>query len=320
MRKHWLVTLCAVVMGIQGCKIPAKSTPPPAEAPAELSALAGASVLIGTGDIASCTSNGDEQTAAIVDSMLQADSAAGVENVVMALGDNAYPGGTERDYQNCFTPSWGDSAKGIMKRIRPTPGNHEHLSGGASPYYAYFGDRAGSPNKGYYSYDLGEWHIIVLNSEIVVNTAFNSQEQDEQRDWLKNDLAKNQKECTLAYMHHPRFSSGWHGSDTRLQPFWQIMYDAGEDVVLAGHDHEYERFLPQTPAGVADTAKGIVQFVVGTGGGELRGFRTRPAPNSDARVEGIFGVLKMTLGASAYQHAFIDVNRRVWDPGAGTCH
>ena len=315
---HYLL-LCTIILSAPACKIAAKTTPPPADAPAEVLALTGAKVLIGTGDIASCTSTGDEQSAALVDSMLKADSAAGVEDVVIALGDNAYPGGTARDYERCFTPSWGDSTKSIMKRIRPTPGNHEHLTDMAAPYYAYFGDKAGSPKKGYYSYDLGDWHIVVLNSEIVVNTSFLSAEQDAQRDWLKDDLAKSQANCTLAYMHHPRFSSGWHGSDLRMQPFWQLLYDAGVDIVLSGHDHEYERFQPQTPAGVVDTARGIVQFVIGTGGGELRGFRTRPAPNSTARVEGHFGVLKMSLGAAAYQYAFIDVTSRVWDPGAGSC-
>jgi acid phosphatase type 7 len=319
MRTSYSLALLALTLTGLSCKIKANTTPPPADAPAELLALSGASVLIGTGDIAACNSQGDELTAALVDSMLKADSVAGVEDVVMALGDNAYPSGAARDYERCFTPSWGDSNKRIMKRIRPTPGNHEHLTDMATPYYQYFGDRAGSPKKGYYSYDIGEWHIIVLNSEMVVNTSFLSEEQDAQRDWLRDDLAKNSKACTLAYMHHPRFSSGWHGSDLRMEALWQLMYDAGVDIVLAGHDHEYERFEPQTPAGVVDTSRGIIQFVIGTGGGELRGFRTRPAPNSAARVEGHFGVLKLSLGAAGYQHAFIDVSGGVWDPGAGIC-
>jgi hypothetical protein len=172
MRTCKAICFCALPLAIVACKIKASTTPPPADAPAELLALTGAKVLIGTGDIASCTSQGDEQTALLVDSMLKADSAAGVEDVVMALGDNAYPGGTARDYERCFAPSWGDSNKRIMKRIRPTPGNHEHLTDMAAPYYAYFGDKAGSSKKGYYSYDLGDWHVIVLNSEIVVNTSF----------------------------------------------------------------------------------------------------------------------------------------------------
>jgi hypothetical protein len=315
-----LLSLSVISVAGLSCKIPANSTPPPADAPPELAHLAGASILIATGDIASCTSEGDEMTATMVDSILKADSTAQVEDAVAALGDNAYPSGSARDYARCFTPSWGDSNKRIMERIRPTPGNHEHLTNMAAPYYEYFGDRAGSSKKGYYSYDLGEWHVVVLNSEIVVNTSFNSSEQDAQRDWLKDDLAKNQKTCTLAYMHHPRFSSGWHGSDLRLEPLWQIMYDAGVDLVIAGHDHEYERFRPQTPQGVADTTRGIPQFVIGTGGGELRGFRTRPEPNSAARVEGRFGVLKLSLGAAGYQHAFLDVQGGIWDPGAGACH
>jgi hypothetical protein len=319
MRINPAVYLCVVSLAGVGCKIAANATPPPADAPAELLAMTGAKVLVGTGDIASCTSQGDEQTAVLVDSILRADSIAGVEDVVIALGDNAYPGGTARDYERCFSPSWGDSNKRIMSRIRPTPGNHEHLTDMAAPYYAYFGDKAGSPKKGYYSYDLGDWHIVALNSEMVVNTSFLSEEQNAQRDWLKDDLAKSQKNCTLAYMHHPRWSSGWHGDDARMEPFLQLLYDAGVDIVLTGHDHEYERFLPQTPSGVLDTARGVVQFVIGTGGGELRGFRTRLSQNSAAQVEGHFGVLKMSLGASGYQYAFIDVSGRVWDPGAGNC-
>ncbi len=319
-RQALYLVLASLVTPLGACKIPASATPPPAEASAEMTALAGASVMIATGDIASCGSDGDELTAVLVDSLLKADSAAGVTDVVAILGDNAYPGGTARDFERCFTPSWGDPNKSIMKQVRPTPGNHEHLTDMATPYYKYFGDRAGSPSKGYYAYDLGEWRVIVLNSEMVVNSSFASAEQDAQRDWLRNELQANQKKCTMAYMHHPRFSSGWHGSDLRMEPFWQILYDAGVDVVLSGHDHEYERFASQTPSGVADTAKGIVQFVVGTGGGELRGFRTQPAPNSMSRVEGHFGILKMALGAEGYQYAFIDTERRIWDPGAGVCH
>lgn len=314
---RWVTPVISTVLF--ACQPRAQPTPPPAESPAELSALAGSAIILATGDIANCASNGDELTAALVDSVLVADSIAKVEDAVLTLGDNAYPDGAALDFIRCFTPSWGDSTKRIMKRIRPTPGNHEHLSGMAAPYYAYFGNKAGEASKGYYSFDLGEWHLIALNSEMVVNTGFTKEERDAQLQWLADDLKGNTKTCTLAYWHHPRFSSGWHGNEPRIDAFWQLLYNAGVDVVIAGHEHDYERFLPQSPAGVLDSVKGIVSFVVGTGGGRLRGF-TRQAENSEFRLEGHFGVLKMTMGASEFQWAFLDTEGHVWDPGAGKCH
>jgi calcineurin-like phosphoesterase family protein len=302
------------------CKPAVRMTPPPADAPAAQVALSGASVLIGAGDIAICNGSGDEATAALVDSVLRADSAAKVHDEVFTLGDNAYPDGSARDFALCFAPSWGDSGRLIMKNIRPAPGNHEHLSNMAAPYYKYFGSRAGSSSKGYYSYDVGEWHAIVLNSELVVNTGFTDAERKAQVDWLAQDLKSNQKPCTLAYWHHPRFSSGWHGGDLRIGPFWRILYDGGADLILNGHDHEYERFLPQTPEGIADSVKGLTQIVAGTGGGELRGFRNPIAPNSATRIEGHFGVVKLTLGAAEWRSAFLDVTGRPWDETGGKCH
>ena len=126
--------------------------------------------------------------------------------------------------------------------------------------------------------------------------------------------------CTLAYWHHPRFSSGWHGSDPRLGPIWQILYDGGVDLILNGHDHDYERFLPQTPAGIVDSTRGIPEIIVGTGGGDLRGFRSIHAANSAARIQGHFGVLKVTLGAKEWRSAFLDVDGQVWDQTGGACH
>jgi hypothetical protein len=207
-----------------------------------------------------------------------------------------------------------------MKNIRPALGNHEHLSGRASPYYQYFGSRAGPPDKGYYSYNVGAWHAIVLNSEIIVNVGFTDVERKAQLDWLDQDLKSNKQLCTVAYWHHPRFSSGWHGSDERIAPFWQILYAGGVDLVLNGHDHDYERFLPQTPDGAVDSTKGITEIITGTGGGDLRAFQTGAAPHSAYRVQGHYGVLKLTLGAAAYRYAFLGVNGSIWDRGGGTCH
>jgi hypothetical protein len=302
------------------CAPAVQLTPPPAEATAAEVALSGASVLIGAGDIANCNNVGAALTAKLMDSVLRADSAAKVHDEAFTLGDNAYPGGSARDFAECFAPTWGDSTKLIMKNIRPALGNHEHLSGMGSPYYQYFGSRAGTPDKGYYSYNVGAWHAVVLNSELMVNSGFSDAERKAQQDWLALDLKNNHQLCTLAYWHHPRFSSGWHGTDARLAPFWQILYAGGVDLVLNGHDHDYERFLPQTPEGIVDSTKGITEIIAGTGGGDLRGFRTSPAPHSAYRVQGRYGVLKLTLGSAAFRYAFLGVNGAIWDRGGGTCH
>ncbi len=314
--------IAALALGIltAACAPRPQITPVPADAPAELVALAGAAVMIGAGDIASCGSTGDERTARIVDSIIKADSVAGVENFVFTLGDNAYPDGSARDFERCFTPSWGDPKKSIMKVIHPSPGNHEHHTNGAASYYNYFGERAaGSAKRGYYSYDVGAWKVIVINSEIVVNPEFPRSDEVAQLTWIKNEMKTSTKACTMAYFHHPRFSSGWHGSDARMAPTWQAMMDGGVDLVLAGHDHHYERLAPMNAEGVRDTVKGIPSFVVGTGGGELRGLKGTKAPNSEYRLQGYFGVLKLTLGDKGYTSAFIDTNGRAWDPVAGSC-
>lgn len=315
----WLTALSLLTLA---CKPPVQMTPPPAAATAAQVALSGASVLIGAGDIARCGFQGDEATAALVDSVLRADSTAKVHDEVFTAGDNAYESGTARDFALCFGPSWGDSAKLIMRNIRPAVGNHEHRSGEATPYYLYFGKAAGSPKTGYYSYDIGAWHAIVLNSEIIVNTGeFTDAERSAQEDWLKKDLSANHQLCTVAYWHHPRFTSGWHGSDARLGPIWRILYDGGADVVINGHDHDYERFLPQTPEAVSDTVRGLTEFVVGTGGGDLRGFGSPvPLKNSAFQVQGHYGVLKLTLGGAEWRSAFLTTSGRIYDQVGGRCH
>ncbi len=297
-----------------------QTTPPPAGASAKEVAISGASVLIGAGDIGDCTSTGDDLTAMIVDSVLKADSAAKVDDAVFSLGDNAYPNGSMQNFTECFTPTWGSPDRRIMKKIHPVPGNHEHETGAGAPYYRYFGAPAGDPHKGYYSYELGQWHIIALNSPIEMEPAFTFAERQAQQDWLTADLKSHGSKCTIAYWHHPRFTSGVHGDDVRLKTFWRILYDGGVDLVLNGHDHDYERFLPQSPAGMLDTLTGITEIVVGTGGGALRGFRSSADRNSVSRIQGHFGVLKLTLGAGEYRWAFIDTNGRLWDASGGKCH
>ncbi|MEO5798722.1 MAG: metallophosphoesterase [Gemmatimonadales bacterium] len=316
-----LVTLAILgTIVVLACKIPVNITPAPANATAEQVAATGASVMIGVGDIAVCGTDGDEQTARVVDSVLKADSVAKVPDEVFTLGDNAYPDGSASNFALCFAPSWGDSTKRILKKIHPTPGNHEHQTVGAAPYYQYFGSKAGSSKKGYYSYDVGEWHVIVINGEIIVNSSFSDVERKAQEDWVRAELKGPQKFCSMAYWHQPLFSTGWHGDSPLVRPMWQLLQDGGVDLILNGHDHDYERFHPQTAFGVIDSLKGMVEIVAGTGGGDLRGFRDNPRPTSAARVQGYFGVLKLTLGKGEFRSAFIDVNGRVWDPAGGKCH
>jgi len=310
----------AVVLAATSCKPPVSSTPPPAASPAPVVALSGASVMIGVGDIASCSSRLSIGTALLVDSVLRADSIAKVDNAVFTLGDNVYTSGTTAQFDECFTPTWGDPKKRIIKNLHPTPGNHEYYTPDADPYYKYFGPSAGVVGKGYYSYDVGAWHVIVVNSEIIVNPSFPDAARREQMDWVDKDLKAHKKLCTIAYWHHPRFSSGWHGSDRKLAPIWRLLYDNDVDLVLGGHDHDYERFRPVTPDGVPDSTRGITQIVAGTGGEELRGFKSPINPNSLYRIEGRAGVLLLTLGATEYRSAFVEIGGRVWDQSGGKCH
>ncbi len=262
----------------------------------------GSAVLVGAGDIASCTSTGDEATASLLD---------GISGTVFTLGDNAYETGSVAEFSNCYDPGWGRH----KARTRPAPGNHDYGTAGAAGYYGYFGSAAGDPSTGYYSYDIGDWHIIALNSNLADGTG-STQEQ-----WLRADLAASSKSCTLAYWHHPRFSSGLeHGSDPGLQPLWQALYDSNADVILSGHDHDYERFAPQTPAGVADGARGIREFVVGTGGRSHYTLGTLKA-NSQVFNATTYGVLKLTLSPGAYSWQFVPVSGGTFtDSGTGSCH
>jgi len=276
--------------------------------------------MIGAGDIAVCGTGGDEETGRLVDSVLVADSIARIETAVFTLGDNAYPSGSsgvDNDFPRCFSPSWGSMR--IMNVIHTAPGNHDFDSGSGAPYFAYFGARAGPPGKGYYSYDFGGWHFISLNSELYVGTGTSS-DVAAQEEWLRQDLAAHHSLCTIAYWHRPLFSSGTYGATPQVERLWRLLYDRGADLILNGHEHDYERFLPQSPDGVVDSLKGITQIIAGTGGGVLRKMNTPFARNSVFQIHGRFGVLKLTLGAGEYRHAFIDAAGRVWDPGAGKCH
>ncbi len=263
------------------------------------------SVLVGAGDIASCGSTGDTATANLI---------GGIPGTVITLGDNAYETGTTTDFTHCYDPTWG----AFKDRTRPAPGNHDYLTTAARGYFSYFGPAAGDPTKGYYSYNRGQWHIVIINSscpQVGGCQAGSAQEQ-----WLRADLASSPKFCTLAYWHHPRFSSGEHGSLAYMQPIWQALYDANVDVVLNGHDHDYERFAPQDPAGNADPTRGIREFVVGTGGKNHRQFGTL-APNSEVRDATSWGVIKLRLYARSYDWQFIPVPGSTFtDSGSGACH
>jgi hypothetical protein len=257
--------------------------------------------LVGAGDIATCTSSGDEATAKLLD---------GIPGTVFTAGDNVYNNGTATEFANCYAPSWGRH----KSRTRPAIGNHEYNTPGASGYFDYFGSAAGDVGKGYYSYDLGGWHVVVLNSNLAMTA------DSPQLVWLRADLAAHPLRCTLAIWHHPRFSSGHHGSSTMVQPLWQELYDAGADLVVAGHDHTYERFAPQTPTGQVDMARGIREFVVGTGGAGLYAFE-HPAPNSEIKDNQTRGVLTLTLYADRYDWEFIPVAGKTFtDAGSASCH
>ena len=233
-------------------------------------------------------------------------------SAVLTLGDTQYEDGSLTKYQQSFDPSWG-RAKSI---IRPAVGNHEYLTAGASGYYNYFGAAAGDRTKGYYSYDIGAWHLIALNSNCSQVGGCGAGSPQEQ--WLKSDLAAHPTMCTLAYWHHPRFSGGEHGSSTSYDAFWRALYAAGADIVLSGHDHDYERFAPQNPSGAADP-NGIQQFVVGTGGKNHYTFTTT-LPNSLVRNSDTYGILKLTLHVASYDWQFVpEAGKTFTDSGTRNC-
>ena len=259
--------------------------------------------ILAAGDIASCNSRGDEATALLLDS---------TPGTVVAVGDLVSPDGAPQYFTDCYEPSWGRH-KG---RTRPAVGNHEYYyAPDAAGYYDYFGARAGDREQGYYSYDLGSWHIVVINSNIEV-AAGSAQAQ-----WLRADLASHSAVCTMAYWHHALFTSGGQGPHPMMRPTWEALYEGAADVIINGHDHSYERFAPQAPDGSLDSARGIREFVVGTGGASLLPFRTQIARNSEVRDNTAFGVLKLTLDSTSYDWEFLpEAGRAFRDVGTGYCH
>ena len=232
---------------------------------------------------------------------------------VLALGDIQYEVGAGDAFEASYDTSWGR----VKPVTQPVPGNHEYRTAGAAGYFAYFGAAAGDPTKGYYSYELGGWHVVALNSNCA--TVGGCDAGSVQERWLRADLAAHPTRCTLAYWHHPRYSSGRHGSDASYRAFWQALVDADADLVLVGHDHDYERFAPQDATGRRDLDRGIREIVVGTGGKGLRSFRN-VSPNSEVRSATSLGVLELTLGESAYAWRFRPAVGSFTDSGAAGCH
>lgn len=267
----------------------------------------GENVLLAAGDIASCDRDTDEQTARILDRE---------PGVVAALGDLVYEQGTPAEFANCYGPTWGRH----KARTKPAVGNHEYLTPNAAGYFGYFGPVAGAPNQGWYSYDMpaGGWHIIVLNSNC--SRIGGCHVGSSQERWLRADLAANPARCTLAYWHHPIFSSG-DRERAELLPLYQALYEADVEILLTGHAHQYERFAPQSPTRVDEPVQGIRQFVVGTGGRSLQPDFGTVVPNSEVRNGTTYGVLKLTLVPGIYQWRFLPVaNQTFTENGAGTCH
>jgi adhesin/invasin len=270
----------------------------------------GASVVfIGAGDIADCGSDNDAATAALINAIPSVP--------VFTLGDNVYPNGSTNDYKNCYNPTWG----AFKSRTHPSAGNHEYdVSSTAAPYFAYFGAAAGTAGQGYYSFDLGSWHVIVLNSNIATDPG------SPQEVWLKADLAAHASLCTLAYWHHPLYSSigGSTGTSgaviTSARPLWDDLYAAGVDLVLNGHRHVYERLAPMKPDGSPDPVAGIRTIIAGMGG-ESGGDLTNIFPTSEVREGRTFGILKLTLTTGSYSWQFIGVPGSTFtDSGTNSCH
>jgi hypothetical protein len=274
--------------------------------PSLLNGATSDAVLVGAGDIAACGVTGPAGSKA----ELTAQLLDGIAGVVFTAGDNVYNNGTTTEFQSCYDPTWGRH----KARTRPSPGNHDYIQPNAAPYFAYFGASAGPAGLGYYSYDLGAWHVVSLNSNIAADTA------SPQAQWLRADLAAHPATCVLAYWHHPLFSSGSNGNIQRMDAIWRILYSFGADVVISGHDHDFERFAPQTADAEPDLSRGIREFVVGTGGGSLHAFRSVVQPNSEVRNADTFGVLKLTLHSTSYDWQFIPIAGQTFrDSGSATC-
>ena len=305
-----MLAVLAMIVTMSACGSPSgarpiPTKPPPTPSSSSTSATASSAAptpvatLIAVGDIAVCDAEGDEATGSLV-------ARLDPEATVATLGDLAYPDGSEQTYSECYDPVWG-AWKG--DRTRPALGNHDVFLDGGLAFAAYFGDAAGTPGEGWYSYDLGAWHVVVLNSNCRL---IGCGEGSEQLTWLTADLAQHPAACTLAYWHHPRFSSGRHGDDEEVAPLWDALVAAHADVLLVGHDHLYERFAPRD---------GLRAFTVGTGGGPLTEVEHLDA-GSEVTIDNSYGVLELTLRPDGYDWRFLeaDAEATAADIGSTDCH
>jgi hypothetical protein len=267
-----------------------------------------AEVLLAAGDIGDCATQGDEATARLL--------AEHPGATIAVLGDVAYPHGATEDFDRCFAPTWGR----FRDRMRPATGNHDHATRQARGYAAYFGARGGPPDSYRYSYDLGAWHVVVLDSDCW--RVGGCELDDPQARWMRDDLRRHRRRCTLAYWHRPPFSSGRYGdpADTkRVRALWQVAVQEGVDVVLTAHEHSYERHAPMNADGARDP-DGTRLFVVGTGGGNLRPYRDPPLATTEIRNDDTWGVLRLDLRPDGYDWRFLPVQGRTFtDRGSGTC-
>jgi len=277
-----------------------------AQATAQADAQAPAFTVAAAGDIADCGSDGTM----LLNAARTARLILPTDVAVLTLGDHAYPVGAPGEFENCFQPTWGQ----VRERLRPSPGNHDYLTTDAAGYFGYFGAAAGPARRGYYSFDIGGWHFISLNSNVDAGPG------SPQYAWLQADLAATVNTlCTIAYWHHPVFTSGPHGDDSQMAGIWVLLHAAGVELVLAGHDHIYERFAPQDAYGNVDPERGVRAFTAGTGGARLYSIRT-PKPNSEFRDGSHHGVLRLTLMPTTYRWAFVADDGSVRDQGADRCH
>lgn len=288
----------------------------PALASAAPPATSAPLVVYAAGDIADCrysraAYSGAAETAALI---ARGDPKA----LVLSLGDHTYPNGAAAEFRDCYAPTWGQ----FRERTRPAPGNHEYGTGNANGYYDYFGELAGPRGRGYYSFDKGGWHFISLNSHL------NPAEHQRQLLWLKDDLAASKARCTLAYWHAPMYSSGGHTPTKKMQDVWRALHGAGVELVLSGHDHDYERLAPMDADAQPDAARGVRQFVVGTGGAYLTPYLWIH-DQSEARINWRTGVLKLILKENGYEWEFLAVEpktapehpqQEASDSGAADCH
>jgi 3',5'-cyclic AMP phosphodiesterase CpdA len=303
-------TAAVVAVSIAACDhtLPASPTspgvttpgePPSSAPPVGITPIGGPEiVLAGAGDIAVCGSDGAEQTARLLDRL---------PGFVFTLGDNVYPSSTSELLKRCYEPAWGRH----RHRTYASPGNHDWEVEAGAPYFTYFGAAAGPPGTGYYSVDLGSWHVLSLNSNIA------AQPGSSQYDWARRDIGASSAVCTLALWHHPVFSSGRYGNDPRMKPIWQLLDAAEVDLVITAHEHSYERFAPQNADGRLHP-RGLRQFVVGTGGADLRSFASAQ-PNSETRIAGQWGVLRLQLRAGGYEWEFMPAEGSARDGGAAEC-